>query len=232
MEVTESRDSHVGTFRVRRALPAPRAAHGRSLVLRRPHGSRPDHRRPRARCRPASAHRPADGHLAARGRGAAPRFPRHRAGDLARPAQPDDRRPRRRRTPRRAPVATAANLHGVQLWVAQPSTTRHGAAGVRAPRRAAPVRSRRSRGDRAGRRARRRRFARTSRHRPRRRRPRPATGRHHGPACGPTSSTRSSCSPARSSIDGHRVDARASRLPRRRPGRGRCCPCASRRGRC
>ena len=60
-----------------------------------------------------------------------------RSSRSARAAQPDVSRARR--GPRRGDAAatTAAALHGVQLWVAQPERTRHGAAGVRAPCRAA-----------------------------------------------------------------------------------------------
>ena len=113
----------------------------------------PSTERARRRHRPAPAHRPADGHLAGRRRDAAPRQPRLRAADPARPAQPDDRRPRRR--PRRGGAPALPRRRCTASSCGWPSR--------RPPATATPAfehhaelpagRARRRRGDRAGRRA-------------------------------------------------------------------------------
>ena len=80
VEVTESRESQVGAFRVRRALPRRgRRTVGAWCFLDHMGPAAIDERHGLGR-RTAPPHRPADRHLAARRRGAPPRLARHRAG--------------------------------------------------------------------------------------------------------------------------------------------------------
>ena len=102
----------------------PRPAHGRRLVLRRPLRAR------RRSGRTGGMDVPPHPHTGLQtvswlldGPGPSPGQPRQRRSDRARPAQPDDQRPRHRalggvgRRP--------GTLLGVQLWVALPEPARH-----------------------------------------------------------------------------------------------------------
>ena len=120
---------------------------------------------------PASAHGPADGHLAARRPGAAQGQPRLRAADLARAAQPDDRRPRGGACRGGdGPLPGHPRGHPAVDRAAGRDPPRRGR--LRAPRRAAPGRTARRRRDRARRELGGAREPGTARHAPRRRRPR------------------------------------------------------------
>ena len=122
VEVIEARTARVGDCRSVGSCP-PGAAHHRRVVLRGPHGTDPG-RPGDASVAAASPHRPPDRHLAVRGGRPPPRQPRLRAADPSRAAQPDDGRRTASSTPRRTPADSSTELHGLQLWVAQPAATR------------------------------------------------------------------------------------------------------------